>query len=237
MADDCTCYTHRDALRTACGSNLPSTQVCVHLDGHIPAGEAGLLLWTDGLSLTLSVAAVSPADAISCYSAWGERHPSVANSIWWSHIKVSFSLSLLSSSVRGSAAKHQMLTSQDKVCVFGVCAEGPVGAQFEILCFMLYLFLFSKLCSSPTYLSIFLPTYCICLFFAFPFFVCCLFVSLRRSEELNMAVAGHGEIKKCWFFFPFGEKSRGNMSNYVCVKNVLFFLSLPLITTSIAIPT
>lgn len=95
MADDHTrdypYYAQIDALRMLRNSNLSrhTTQICVHLDAPVCASEAGLLLKTDGLSLTLSAAAVSPANAISCSIAWGERHPSVANGIWWRHIKVS----------------------------------------------------------------------------------------------------------------------------------------------------
>lgn len=115
-----------DALKMLCNSNAGRhiAQICVYLEAPICASKAGLLLRTDGLSLTLSAAAVSPANAISCSSAWGERHPSVGNSIWWRHIKVScLSLSLPPCSRSSSAAKHQNLTSQDKVCVRqSVCA-------------------------------------------------------------------------------------------------------------------
>lgn len=119
IACDYPYYAHTDASKMLCNSNLDShiMQICLHLDAPFLASEAGLLLRTDGLSLTLSAAVVSPANAISCSSAWGEQHPSVANSIWWRHIKVSSLSSLLSCSVSSSAAKHQMLTSQDKMCM------------------------------------------------------------------------------------------------------------------------
>lgn len=39
--------------------NVHPAQIREHLDARIPAREAGLLLRTDGLSLTLSAAAVS----------------------------------------------------------------------------------------------------------------------------------------------------------------------------------
>lgn len=90
--------------------------------------EAGLLLRTDGLSLTLSTVAVSPTNAISCSSAWGERHPSVANSIWWRHIKVSSLFlfpsilwTLLQPSIRCSL--HRMLGVCLSVCA---CAMGQL---------------------------------------------------------------------------------------------------------------
>lgn len=37
-------------------------------------------------------------------------------------------------------------------------------------------------------------------------------------------------------FHPFGENSQGGISYHVCVRRVLFFLSLVLITTCIATP-
>lgn len=69
-------HASTDALRMLCNSNLGRhiTRICTHLDASVCPREAGLLLRTDGLSLTLSTVAVSPTNAISCSSAWGERH-------------------------------------------------------------------------------------------------------------------------------------------------------------------
>lgn len=147
MADDHTCdypyYAHTDALRMSCNLGRHTTQICVHLDAPIPASEAGLLLQTDGLSLTLSTVAVSPANAISCSSAWGERHPSVANSIWWRHIKVS-SLSY------PACLFYEWFCSQasdahfigQSVCVW-VCAVGQWAPNMRsyascLICFMCF---------------------------------------------------------------------------------------------------
>lgn len=114
------------------------------------------LLRTDGLSLTLSATAMSPANAISCSSAWGERHPSEANSIW--HIKVSSlsSLPFLFHEWFCSQASDAHFTGQS-VCLYRSVCRGAVSTQFEIVCCLFDPFdVISKLCSnSVTYFGFF----------------------------------------------------------------------------------
>ncbi len=145
MAVDHTCnypyYTHTDALWMSCNLGRNTARICVHLDAPIPASEAGLLLRTDGLSLTLSAAAVSPANAISCSSAWGERHPSVANSIWWRHIKVS-SLSSPACLFYEQPSIRCSLHRTKCVCVW-MCAGGQWAPNLRscascLICFMCF---------------------------------------------------------------------------------------------------
>lgn len=141
----------------------------------------------------------------------------------------------------GSAAKHQMLTSQDKLCVC-VCVLsvrwGAMGTQFEILCFMFDPFyVFSKLCSStnPFYihLSTYPPDHLASFLFLSHLFLFLLFYFASRvfKEILRLK---HGCFQACWnvkkWVFLW-EKSQGFISNYACVKKVLFFLSHPLITS------
>lgn len=140
-------YAHAGTLRMLCSSDLGrhTMQSRGHLHAPILASEELLPLGTDGLYLTLSAAAVSPANAISCSSAWGERHPSVANSIWRRHIKVS-SPSFLTSCLLPSIRCLLHRTKCVSVCV---CLEA-VG--IEILCSLVDLFYVISRCWSNLFI-------------------------------------------------------------------------------------